>query len=52
MAAAANKLTSLAGTKPQVVLPKGRDWMSTHSWVVNEAELVFFLTLTIVGLGG
>jgi hypothetical protein len=42
----------LLGKRASVVLPKVRDWMSTHSWVINEAVLVFFLALTILGLGG
>jgi threonine/homoserine/homoserine lactone efflux protein len=41
----------LLGKRAQVVLPRVRDWMSTHSWVVNEAVLVFFLALTISSLG-
>jgi threonine/homoserine/homoserine lactone efflux protein len=42
----------LLGRRAQVVLPKVRDWMSTHSWVINEAVLGFFLALTVLGLGG
>jgi threonine/homoserine/homoserine lactone efflux protein len=41
----------LLGKRAQVLLPKLRDWMSTNSWVVSEAVIVFFLALTISGLG-
>jgi len=41
----------LLGKRAQVLLPKLRDWMSTNSWVVSEAVIVFFLVLTISGLG-
>lgn len=40
----------LLGKRAQVLLPKLRDWMSTNSWVVSEAVIVFFLALTISGL--
>jgi threonine/homoserine/homoserine lactone efflux protein len=42
----------LLGKRAQVLLPRVRDWMSTHSWVINEVVLAFFLALTILGLGG
>ena len=38
--------------RAEILLPKLRDWMSTNSWVVSEAVIVFFLILTISGLGG
>jgi threonine/homoserine/homoserine lactone efflux protein len=41
----------LLGKRAKVLLPKVRDWMSSHSWVINEAVLVFFLALTITSLG-
>jgi threonine/homoserine/homoserine lactone efflux protein len=41
----------LLGKRAQVLLPKVRDWVSTHSWVISEAVLVFFLALTISSLG-
>ena len=42
----------LLGKRAQDWLPRVRDWMGTHAWVINEAVLVFFLALTISGLGG
>jgi threonine/homoserine/homoserine lactone efflux protein len=41
----------LLGKRAEVLLPRVRDWMTTHSWVINEAVLVFFLALTVKGLG-
>ncbi len=41
----------LLGKRAEVLLPRVRDWMSTHSWVINEVVLVFFLALTVKGLG-
>jgi ABC-type amino acid transport system permease subunit len=41
----------LLGKRAQELLPKVRDWMSTNSWVVNEAVIVFFLALTVSSLG-
>jgi cytochrome c biogenesis protein CcdA len=41
----------LLGRRAQVLLPKLRDWMNTNSWVVSEAVIVFFLILTISGMG-
>jgi threonine/homoserine/homoserine lactone efflux protein len=41
----------LLGKRAQVLLPRARDWMSTHSWAINEVVLAFFLVLTILGLG-
>jgi hypothetical protein len=42
---------ALLGKRAEVLVPRVRDWMSTHSWVINEVVLVFFLALTISGLG-
>ena len=36
----------------QVLLPKIRDWMNTHSWIVNEIVLTLFVVLTINSLAG
>jgi threonine/homoserine/homoserine lactone efflux protein len=41
----------LLGRRAQVLLPRLRDWMNTNSWVVSEAVIVFFLILTISGMG-
>jgi hypothetical protein len=41
----------LLGKRAQELLPEVRDWMSTNSWVVNEAVIVFFLALTVSSLG-
>jgi hypothetical protein len=32
--------------RAKVFLPKARDWMNTHSWVVNEIVIVFFIAIT------
>jgi hypothetical protein len=43
-------LTLLAfGKRGQDFLPKARDWMNTHSWVVSEIVLVFFIVITLTG---
>ena len=34
----------------QVLLPKIRDWMNTHSWIVNELVLALFVGLTLNNL--
>jgi threonine/homoserine/homoserine lactone efflux protein len=41
----------LLGRRAQVLLPRLRDWMNTNSWVVSEVVIVFFLVLTISGMG-
>jgi thiol:disulfide interchange protein len=33
--------------RAQAFLPKARDWMNTHSWIVNEIVIGLFLVLTI-----
>jgi hypothetical protein len=38
------------GRRADVVLPKIRDWMNSHSWVINEIVLVFFAVITLNGL--
>lgn len=40
------------GERAETLLPKARDWMNTHSWVVNEVVLLFFVTLTINNIVG
>jgi Sap, sulfolipid-1-addressing protein len=38
--------------RARTILPKVRDWMNTHSWVVNEIVIVFFVVITINSLAG
>jgi len=40
------------GERAHVLLPKVREWMTTHSWVVNEVVLAFFVLITIDSLAG
>ncbi len=40
------------GRRAHIVLPKVRDWMTSHSWVVNEIVILFFLVLTVSNTGG
>lgn len=40
------------GDRAEAFLPTAREWMNTHSWVVNEVVLVFFIALTINNLVG
>jgi hypothetical protein len=35
------------GHRAQAFLPKARDWMNTHSWIVSEVVIVFFIGITI-----
>jgi len=42
----------LLGRRAHVILPKIRDWMNNHSWVVSEIVLVFFAAITINSLAG
>jgi membrane protease YdiL (CAAX protease family) len=35
------------GKRAEVVLPKLRDWMNAHSWVVSEVVVVFFLLMEL-----
>ncbi len=39
------------GERAEVFLPKAREWMNTHSWIVNEIVLLFFIALTADGAG-
>lgn len=38
------------GKRAEAFLPKARDWMNTHSWIVNEVVLAVFVVLTIGNL--
>jgi Sap, sulfolipid-1-addressing protein len=40
------------GERGERFLPKARDWMNTHSWIVNEIVLALFVALTIDNLAG
>lgn len=37
------------GERAQTMLPKVRDWMNTHSWIVSEVVLVFFVAIVLSG---
>lgn len=37
------------GDRAQALLPKVRDWMNTHSWIVSEVVLVFFVVIILSG---
>jgi threonine/homoserine/homoserine lactone efflux protein len=39
------------GDRADVLLPRLRDWMNANSWIVSEAVIVFFLVMTLRGLG-
>lgn len=38
----------LMGPRAERTLPKIRQWMNDNSWIVNEAVLLFFLTMTLL----
>jgi hypothetical protein len=40
----------LMGRRADVVLPKIRDWMNEHSWIVSEVVLVIFVVIIINSL--
>ncbi len=40
------------GERAEASLPTVREWMNTHSWIVNEVVLIFFLILTANNLVG
>jgi hypothetical protein len=44
-------LLLIMGRRADTALPKIRGWMSSHSWVVSEAVLAFFLVISLTGLG-
>jgi hypothetical protein len=43
-------LLLLLGRRAEVLLPKIRGWMDSHSWVVSEFVIAIFLVITISGL--
>ena len=45
-------LLLLFGQRAQAFLPKARDWMDTHSWVVNEIVIGLFIVITANSLAG
>lgn len=45
-------LVIVLGERGRALLPKARDWMNTHSWLVSEFVIVFFLVITINSLAG
>jgi Sap, sulfolipid-1-addressing protein len=40
------------GQRAEALLPKARDWMNTHSWIVNEVVILLFVGLTVSNLAG
>jgi Sap, sulfolipid-1-addressing protein len=40
------------GQRAHVLLPKVREWMTTHAWIVNELVLLLFVGITINSLAG
>lgn len=45
-------LVLLLGRRAATVLPKVRDWMNSHSWVVSELVIAIFLAFISLGLAG
>ncbi len=45
-------LLLLFGQRAEEFLPKARDWMNTHSWVVSEIVIVFFIAIAADSLAG
>lgn len=45
-------LVLVLGKRAQTFLPKVREWMNSHSWVVNELVIGLFVILTISSLAG
>ncbi len=45
-------LILLLGQRGQRLLPKGREWMTTNSWIVNEIVIAFFVGVTANSLAG
>ena len=35
------------GKRAESVFPRIREWMNANSWIVNEAVLLFFLTMVL-----
>ena len=40
----------LLGKRGAAILPKARDWMNEHSWIISEVVLLFFLAITLKNL--
>ncbi|WP_254545385.1 GAP family protein [Halomarina pelagica] len=40
------------GQRAEDLLPKGRDWINTHSWVVSEVVILFFIGMNVNSLLG
>jgi hypothetical protein len=40
------------GKRAEAFLPKVRDWMNSHSWVVSEAVITIFVVIEINSLAG
>jgi hypothetical protein len=40
------------GRRAHVLLPKVRDWMNTHSWIISEFVIAFFIAIQINSLLG
>jgi len=45
-------LVLMLGERANVFLPKVRDWMNTHAWIVSEVVILFFIAITINSLAG
>jgi Sap, sulfolipid-1-addressing protein len=45
-------LVLLLGRRARTFLPKVRDWMNTHSWMVSEAVIALFIVIEINSLAG
>ena len=43
-------LVLVLGRRARETLPKVRDWMNTHSWIVNEIVLAFFIVIEATSL--
>jgi Sap-like sulfolipid-1-addressing protein len=40
-------VVALMGPRGERLLPKARDWMNTHAWLVNEFVILLFVALTL-----
>jgi hypothetical protein len=40
---------AMLGERARILLPKARDWMNRHSWIVSEAVLVLFVAIILSG---
>lgn len=45
-------LVLASGRRAKDLLPKIRDWMNTHSWVVSEVVIVFFIAIVLDSIYG